>query len=152
MRNKFLKIRKFWKGTSLIPVLILSALVAIIAAPTLFQLQMNQRMRANDLFRMQVYQNTNSELFTQYKKYQTDTDVLGKAMLEGKQDTTHSEFFDTKIMKLQSSVSQRDTRQNCTGYSSNYKCAIFQIAAQVEEPATRARSHQYMIIDAPMER
>ncbi len=154
MRNKFLNIRKFWNGTSLIPVLILSALVAIIAAPTFFQLQMNQRMRANDLFRMQVYQNTNSELFSQYRKFKADRSELGETMLEGKQNTERSEFFDKDFdadsMKLKSTVEPLEPRQTCPRYSSGTQCAIFQISAQVEETATRTRSHQYMIIDAPM--
>jgi hypothetical protein len=122
---------------SLAPILVISALAAIVTLPGIYRASSYQVINTNTLFLAENYNDTNAELFSQRNIYGTPT-LLGPVMESPTKISTADYISAPNVMDAEIVAIAGETF--CPG--SSLKCVNYEIRVKVENPNMIAESTQ----------
>lgn len=128
--------RRIMRGLSFAPILIATALVSMIAVPSMFQSSLHQNITSNTLSRTQVYHDANAELYAQRNWY-NNPDRLGPitetAQAVNAPITTTATLLDANIVR-------KPGLTDCPG--STQKCVNYEISLEIDNSSMLTRTNQ----------
>lgn len=123
---------------SLAPILVISALAAVVTLPAIYRASAYQIIHTNTLFLSETYNDTNAELFSQRDVYGTP-DRLGPVTESG-ENITAAQFINTTDSNLDATITARPGETFCPG--SSMPCANYEILVNVDNPNMISASTQ----------
>lgn len=123
---------------SLAPILVISALAAIVTLPGIYRASSYQVIHTNTLFLAETYSDTNTELFSQREEFGTPH-ALGTVDETGL-EIREAIFVNPKSSDLDAQIVSKGGQTFCPG--SSLPCMNYEITVDVENPNMIAASSQ----------